>query len=983
MRRYLFTLFVVFSTGYAVFSQHSISGKVLNAGNGSPVEFAIVTFPDKGLWTVANEYGEFTIKLGAAEPTSMLISCLGYIKTSFEINVRSDINRTYFISEDNLSIGEVVVTAQRKTEEVATSYSINRNALDHLQVLSITDVLAQLPGGQTNHANSLIQEQHIALRSQSSSELDNPGFGTAIEIDGVRLSNNSAFVTDASDGIEGIGSRNIAVNNIESIEVVTGLPSVEHGDLSSGIMKINTRKGKTPLQFEVVTKPLIKSYSFSKGFSLNHDAGVINTDFEHTRSIAQRASPYTNYTRNSLSLIYRNTFLKENHPLELTASLTGNLGGYNSEADPDAFTNTYSKSNDYVLRTGLTLNWLLNRSWITDVEISGSVNYTDKKQKEKTNKSSSSASAAIHTTEEGYFIATNYDQNPEAAITLIPSGYWFQVQYNDEKPVSYTTGIKGNWIRKFGSVNSKLKTGAELVYSGNYGNGIQYADKRYAPSWREFRYSDQPFVKNIALFAEEKAGFLLYQREFKIQAGIRSDITAIKGSEYGTVYSFSPRINVQYQLIDHPRQSIKKASIHAGWGDAVKLPSSNILYPRPSYSDKLSFAPGTLADGTVFYAYYTIPSKSLYNPKLKWQRTRKTEIGMDVHLSKAKISLTAFMDKTYHPYKSTSTYQPFSYKLTDQSALENCKIPLENRSYSIDQTSGIVIVSDQTGQYSDEKLSYITRNTFKSNSSYSNGSPVIKKGLEWVIDFGKIQLLKTNIRLDGNYYFYKGTDETIVQDLSSTANMANGNPYKYIGFFVGSSTSTNGSRTQKLTANLTLSTHIPAIRMIVSFRLESCFLDYSQSLSEYANGTRSFVIDSKDSYLPSSASTDIYAGNHYVAMYPLYYISLDDMKTPIPFAEKFIWAKENDRALYNELAKMVVKTNYDYTFNARKYSDYFSGNISLTKEIGDKVSISFQANNFFNNMGSIKSTQTNSDYTLYGSSVIPVFYYGLSMRLKL
>ena len=177
-----------------------------------------------------------------------------------------------------------------------------------------------------------------------------------------------------------------------------------------------------------------------------------------------------------------------------------------------------------------------------------------------------------------------------------------------------------------------------------------------------------------------------------------------------------------------------------------------------------------------------------------------------------------------------------------------------------------------------------------------------------MIDFGKIQLLKTTVRLDGNYFYYKGIDETMEQDLASTTNMANGNPYKYIGFYVGSSTSTNGSLTQKLTTNLTLSTHIPVIRMIVSFRLESCFLDYSKSLSEYANGNRSFVIDNKDSYTPSATSTDIYAGNQYVAMYPQYYISLDDMKTQIPFAEKFLWAKQNDRALYNELAKMVVKT---------------------------------------------------------------------------
>ncbi|MGC3979229.1 MAG: hypothetical protein QM751_13960 [Paludibacteraceae bacterium] len=48
------------------------------------------------------------------------------------------------------------------------------------------------------------------------------------------------------------------------------------------------------------------------------------------------------------------------------------------------------------------------------------------------------------------------------------------------------------------------------------------------------------------------------------------------------------------------------------------------------------------------------------------------------------------------------------------------------------------------------------------------------------------------------------------------------------------------------------------------------------------------------------------------------------MNTLVPFAEKFLWAKDNDKALYNDLSKMVIKTNYDYIFNANKYSDYFS-----------------------------------------------------------
>ncbi len=880
---------------------------------------------------------------------------------------------------------EVVVVAQKKTEEVATSYSIDRNALTHAQLKGVSDILSQLPGGQTSTYTNLTSNQQIALRSASNSEMDNPTFGTAIEVDGVRLSNNSSFsIPTGSDGIEGTDTRNIAVNNIESIEVVTGLPSVEQGDLTSGLLKIHTRKGKSPFEIEVVTKPEIKSYSVNKGFDLGGNRGLLNTSLEHTRSIANRASPYTTYTRNNITMTYRNTFGKANHPVELTYGLTGNLGGYDSESDPDAFTGTYTKYNDYVLRTNLLVNWLLNRSWITGIELSGSINYSDRKKETMDNKSASSSTAAIHSATDGYFIARNYDENPDASVILIPAGYWYELEYDDDKPITYSASLKADWVRKFGTVNNKVKIGGEFSYSGNYGKGIYYGDMRYAPTWRAYRYDEQPFVNTYSFYAEENATFPVMGKELQVQAGARSDITSIKGSEYGVARSISPRINTQYTLVKNKTGFLKKFSVHAGWGDAIKLPSVNILYPRPDYTDDLAFVSTTSSDGTAFYAYCTTVTKPLYNPDLRWQRNRKTEIGMDLQLGKTRISLTAFRDKTFNPYRESDSYTPFSYKLTQQTDLDLCEIPETDRVFSIDQTTGIVTVTDKTGVYASQELTYKTINTYKSNSYYKNGSPVLRKGLEWIVDFGKIPSLKTSVRVDGNYYYFKGLNETIEQKGLLSQKMSDGStPYKYIGYFVGSTSSSNGSITQKLRTNVTFTTHIPAIRMIFTLRIESCLYNYTQDLSEYSGGTRSYAVDSKSDYLPSSSDISIYDGNHYVVTYPLYYTSLDDPETKIPFLEKYLWAKENDATLYNDLTKLVVKTYYEYDFKAQKISSYFTGNINLTKEIGNKVSVSFNATNFFNNMGKVTDSQTGNTKSLYRFSGVPYFYYGLSIRLKI
>jgi hypothetical protein len=118
----------------------------------------------------------------------------------------------------------------------------------------------------------------------------------------------------------------------------------------------------------------------------------------------------------------------------------------------------------------------------------------------------------------------------------------------------------------------------------------------------------------------------------------------------------------------------------------------------------------------------------------------------------------------------------------------------------------------------------------------------------------------------------------------------------------------------------------------------------------------------------------------YTVLFPDTYCSIDD-PTRRPFLEDLLQAKENDPQKYADLTKLIVSgTTYSYTFLKDYISPYFSANFSVTKEIGDLASISFYANNFFNNMGQVYSTKTK-DYSSV-SSYIPRFYYGLTLRLK-
>ncbi len=981
-------LFFAVSLGLieVVNAQYSISGKVFNRRNQEPVEFAIVSVPASGQWANANDKGEFVLKNIPAGKVKITIQYLGFVKKETEYVMSKNLTGLVFLmDEDNLTLSQVEITAKKGTD-LATSFVMDRKALEHIQIQSVTDATALLPGGKTNQPVSLASTS--AQRFQINGytlEKGNPTFGVGVEVDGVRLTSNSFRDVSASTSVmQGIDTKNVSTSNIESIEIITGIPSVEHGDMTNGMVKINTRKGLSPYLLELSTRPNTKQVALNKGISLGKDNGVLNFGIDYTKSISNLSSPYTAYDRNSISLNYNNTFNKRGQPLILNIGITGNKGGFDSRNDPDLLSDTYLKVNDNVIRTNFSAKWLLNKTWITNLEASGSLNYNDKLSAESTKHSSPASVASIRTKDMGYHVGETYASNPNAPIILIPRGEWYQVEYLDNKIISYNARLKANWFKKLGKLDNNFLLGGDFNVTGNNGKGKYYNDIKYAPTWREYQYDQESFTNNYAAYAENALTIPINKSTLQVVAGIRSEITAINGSEYGDITNWSPRANMKYTFWEKQDKLVEDLGVKVSWGKTIKLPGFDILYPTPYFRDVNTFEAGTTANGETFYGYYTMPRKRIFNADLKWQSNVQHEIALNATIGGNRIYLTASRDRTNNPYISGNTYEPFYYKFTSQANLEASNIPANNRIYTVDQYTGIVTVTDKTGALPSETLSYSNRYMFMPNGVYQNGSPVTRNRITWTIDFKQIKSLRTTLRVDGNYYYYKGLEHTVSAYMPASSQlMANGQAYKYVGFFVGGARSANGEFSKSLDMNFTVTTHIPAIRLILSVRLEGSFYNFSRNLSESNGSQRGFPMDNRDAYEPSSTLTGIYGGNRFVGTYPDYYVSLDDMTTKIPFAEKFLWAKTNDPALYNELAKMVIKTNYNYYFNQNSTSNYYSANLNVTKEIGRFASLSFFANNFFNNMAKVRSTWAGIESSLFNSSYIPAFNYGASLRLKI
>lgn len=980
-----------------------ISGKVYDAETGKPIEFASILLTESSQWAITNEKGEFTIKNVPRGKSTFTVQCMGYQKRSFPMEVTQNLEDMRLrLKPENLKLKEVTVVAKRKTDEATTSYTIDRQTLDNQQIINVSDIQTLLPGGKTVNP-SLMNDSRIALRS-GSQEKGNASFGTAIEVDGMRLDNNSAIGETM-----GASTRTVSASNIESIEVITGIPSVEYGDLSNGVVKVNTRKGKSPFIVEGKINQHTRQIAINKGFEIGSHAGVLNASFEHARSFKNAVSPYDAYQRNVLSLHYMNIFMHEMTPLTLDIGITGNVGGLNTEADPDEEFGSYTKERDNALRANMELQWLLNKSWITNLRLSGSFSYSDRKTEDYQHTSSATTLPYIHATEEGYYMAQDYDTHTDAPVILSPTGYWYTRSYNDSKPLSWSLKLKGDWTRRFSIIANRLSVGVQYQGSKNNGRGTYYEDMRYAPTWREYSYDELPAMHSLAAYAEEKVSIPTARHStLEFTAGLRDDITMIGGSDYGTVSSLSPRFNSRYVFWKNQRlNTVSDLEMHAGWGKSVKLPSFQVLYPSPGYSDIEVFAATSDAANKAYRAYHVQPSKAMYNPNLQWQYTNQTDIGIEAVIKGTRIAVSGFYHRTNRSYMARKSYTPFTYLYTPVSSIENVvkdmkdnygiDLAAEDRRFSIDPHSGLVTMGDATGAANGllpDHLDYITRNTYIQRSMYANSqSPIHRYGLEWVIDFAQIKPIQTTIRLDGSYSYYKGLDEMLFPDIPLGVNteMSNKQPYQYIGYYRGSdATSTgyaarasfsNGSLSKQLNLNATLTTHIPKIRMIVSLRLESTLYSWRRSLSEFSDGTRGYMLDDNNGYFgkPYDGSTK----DKFIIIYPEYYSTWDKPDELIPFAERFLWAKDNDPSLYSDLSKLVVRSNYAYMMNPNRMSAYYSANLSITKEIGDHVSLSFYANNFFQNMGEVRLSQTGLEESLFSSNYIPSFYYGLSLRLKL
>ena len=252
--RIIYTILAVF-TLQAAHAQGVLRATVLDKDTREPIIGATIHDAVKGKpIAVTDAEGCFTIP-NNDDTKQIRITYIGYkILTTAPVR-----NGRYLLEAEISRLGEVVVTAQ-ESRGLTSASTIGKHAMEHLQPSSFADLLELLPGGRAETPSlSTPNVIHIREAASGGSQYMTSSLGTQFMVDGAPISTNAnmQYVSGAWDSEStyrdftnaGVDMRSLSTDDIEKVEIVRGIASVEYGDLTSGLVKIERKKGTAWTQY--------------------------------------------------------------------------------------------------------------------------------------------------------------------------------------------------------------------------------------------------------------------------------------------------------------------------------------------------------------------------------------------------------------------------------------------------------------------------------------------------------------------------------------------------------------------------------------------------------------------------------------------------------------------------------------------------------------------------------------------------------------
>lgn len=797
----------------------SLKGRIIDAATSEAIPYATMTITGtdgKKHTTVSDISGYFNIDGLTGNRYTVSVSYLGYSTTTF-IYSNTD-NRgagiTIKMKQDSKMLNEVVVTAH-ESQGITTSSVIDRKAIEHLQPSSFTDLLSLLPGGSTQLPD-LTNSNSIRLRQAGTggSNYDVSAMGTVFVTDGIPINSNAdmQMVKQASSNAagdpdagrnhttSGVDMRSIPTDNIESVEVIRGIAPVEYGDLTSGVVLIKRKLKATPFEAR------FKADSYSKlvyaGKGMQFGSFIMNLGLDFLDAKADPRNPMTNYKRLTASARLQDSWSIGDMRLRWRSNYDY-TGSFDDEKhDPEILKQKDDNYKSSYNRFGMTHSLLLSPgkvSALKSLSLDIALAYEWSKIEQQKSISLSRDMAASTSLEEG-----------EHDGLYLPYHYISNVTV-DGKPLNLFAKMKGVFAMTTGRMGHNINAGAEWKMDKNYGRGQQYDPARPISPGTPYRpriYSHIPAMHQLSFYAQDNITLPFGGNLLSAQIGVRGSSLANLSSRYkmsGKVY-IDPRLNLQWRF---PETDIAgkpmTIDVNGGWGRQTKYPTLLQIYPDRIYTDLIELNYYNLTpEYKRLYLHTYIDDPTNYS--LRPARNDKWELRLGMQYDGNSLSVTYFHERMNDGFRSSSQVRPYSYRDYEENAINGntltAKPSLENLPYSDKKILGIY-------------------------SMTTNGSRMIKEGIEWQMATKRIEAIMTRLTVNGAWFKTTYTNSEPMFSRNSTA-VIEGTPVNdlYIGYY----DNRTGSVREQFNTNFMADTYIPRLNLSFSITAECMWYTSSQSI---------------------------------------------------------------------------------------------------------------------------------------------------------
>ncbi len=672
---------------------------------------------------------------------ALAVEYIGYDTHRQKILLGKHTPTTYRIvlKESALAIRDVVITAS-ETKGTTSSSTIDRKAMEHLQPSSFSDLLSLLPGG---HASKPVlgtpNTIHLRETGIGSSDYATSALGTAFVIDGAPVSTNANMQYIPGSGIydpevshhyfvnSGVDMRTISTDQIESVEIVRGIPSVQYGDLTSGLVKIKRRKGGHDLDARFKADMSSKLFYIGKGFELPRRNLTFNIGADLLDAHSDPRNTLENYKRVTGSVRMAKKWDADTGTSTLNANFDYTGSFDNQKKDPDLNNHNIDDYKSQYNRLTLSANFDYKSKrdgFFRAFEATASFDYSKDRICRRRFVSISKPMATPVNMEEGEFDAVPLEASYTGKMEV------------DGQPLSAFAKFMATFGFSTDNTSSTLLAGGDWSMDKNLGRG-QIFDMAHpifsGIATRPYPYNKIPAQHDMGFFIEDNTLITMGRTHLDIMAGVRAMTMLNIDKRYemhGHVW-FDPRVNVRLSLPSFPigDQRVETA-LSGGVGWHTKSPTMNQLYPAPRYYDftQLNYFHNAPSLRRVHVrTYITDPT----NYRLMPARNFKWEVRGDVSIAGNRLSLTYFEEDMKSGFRSASTYRKYEYKEYDYSGIDGSQL---------------------TAPPSLDDMPYTTQQVLRAHTETTNGSRTLKRGVEFTFSSQRIAALRTRLTITGAWF---------------------------------------------------------------------------------------------------------------------------------------------------------------------------------------------------------------------------------------